>query len=277
MKQIKLMAVLLLMSAAMVSCTSDKVNSMTRNISNCFGVVTNNTDGSVYTAIGMSCKLYINLDESTADITLYDFQATSSSSKGSLTLSNIPWNVNTDGSLGIDQSVIANNGNITNFKLVYVNRYIGSYNLPVLRVSFTYSNAYDVVLYQEQYVYVDNSTVVTTIATGTTYSPDPNTQYVVTLNPQTKTASLYIDGAQFAQNMQAVQMTFKDINYEYVTDGYVLNSDSLIPESNSTPYPQYTITSLTGNANLAGPTTIGFTCADTYRVNCTLNYLSTTE
>lgn len=281
MKQMKLIAVAIGLCAMLTACSDDdKGNSIERTMSDCFLRVTEGTEESSYLNTNVSCRLFFDLDNGVANITLFNFQPTASLAKANLELNGLPWSVDEKGSMIINQATVASAGWVTNLKIEFMNRYVPSttsgslLSAPILRMSFTYDNRYDVVLYQEQYLYLDNSTVVTALEDGSEFKPKPNTQYVVTLNPQAMTATLFINGAQFATQMRPVQMTFKNIPFSFVVDGYSLNSQSLIPESAGTPYPQYEITSLLGHAYLGGSFSLGYTCAGQWRVNSTLRYLS---
>lgn len=279
MKHLKLIALIIGICATLTACDSDnKVNSMETTITNCFLRVTEGTEASAYIAQNVSCNLFVNYDAEVIDVTISNFQASTTSGKGTLAITGLPWAISTEGSTVINQPVVASNGSVTDFKLDYLQRSIpvGGAYIPsnVLRMSFTLDNRYDVVLYQEQYIYVDNSTTVTTIEDGATFTPSPNTQYVVNLNPQAMTADIYINGAQFAEQMRPVQMTFKSIPLTFVTDGYILRSDALIPESANTPYPQFAITGLNTYANLNGTVSLSYTCGDRWRVLTNLRYLS---
>ncbi|MDE6306314.1 MAG: hypothetical protein K2L90_06965 [Muribaculaceae bacterium] len=280
MKKMKLMAVIVCLCALFTACDSEnKGNSIEQTMTNCFLRVTGGTEASSYLNTNVNCRLFFNLDEGVADVAISNFQPTASSAKATLELSGLPWSVNDKGYMVINQASAAA-GAVTDLKMEFINRYVPSpasgsmMPAPILLMSFTYNGVYDIVLYQEQYLYLDNSTVVTTLEDGSEFKPKPNTQYVVTLNPQAMTATLFINGAQFAAQMKAVQMTFKDIPFSFVIGGYSLNSESLIPESAGTPYPQYEITDLLGHAYLDGNFSIGYTCGDKWRVNSALRYLS---
>lgn len=263
----------------LTACDSDnKGNSIERTFTGCFLRVTDGGESSAFINGDASVRLFFDFDNDVADVAVSNFQPTASSAKGTLSITGLPWGVSEEGSMIINQATVAAVPSVTNLKVDYMNRYVptsyGSASSPVIRMSFTYNNRYDVVLYQEQYLYIDNQTTVTTLEDGSTYSPAVGTQYVVTLNPSAMTATLFINGAKFAENMRAVQMTFKDIPMTFVTGGYALQATSLIPESSGTPYPQYEITDLRGNAMINSRFSLDYTCGGKYRVNTILNYLS---
>lgn len=279
MKQIKLLAVLIGFCAMLVSCSDDdKGNSIERTFSGCFLRITDGGEANAFINSDAQLRLFFNLDNGTADVGILNFQPSASSNKGNITLSALPWSIGEDGSVMVNLQTIPSVSSITNLKLAFLDRSVatsyGWMSSPVVRLSFTFNDRYDVVLYQDQYLYIDNKTIVTTLEDNSTYSPDAGTHYTVTLNPTANTATLFINGAKFADNMRAVQMTFKDIPLSFVTGGYMLDATSLIPESSETPYPQYEITDLRGTAMLDSRFSLDYTCGGKWRVNTTLNYLS---
>ena len=265
--------------AMLTACDGDnKGNSIERTFSACFLRVTDGSEASAFINSDASLRLFFDFDNNVAEVAVSNFQPTASSNKGTLGMTGLPWGISEEGSMVINQATVASVPSVTNLKVDFMNRYVptsyGTASSPVIRMSFTYENKYDVVLYQDQYLYIDNKTVVTTMEDGSTYSPDAGTQYVVTLNPAAMTATLFINGAKFDENMRAVQMTFKDIPMSFVTGGYTLQTSSLIPESSGTPYPKYEITDLRGIADINSRFSLDYTCGDKYRVNTMLNYLS---
>ncbi|MBD5317398.1 MAG: hypothetical protein HDS11_07015 [Bacteroides sp.] len=127
-------------------------------------------------------------------------------------------------------------------------------------LSFTVNNRYEVTVYPTQYYYFGTTGTVAD-ADGSEFSTT-SPRYAISLNPQTKKASIDITGAQFVSNMPAMNMTFGDIDFTTTRGNLVMEKDALTPTINNTPFPTFPISELTAMLNPEKTT-------GTLRFNCT--------
>lgn len=113
-------------------------------------------------------------------------------------------------------------------------------------------------------LYVGQTTV--TSLKGGTFVTDESI-YGVSINEETMTAEITIEAAQFAQMMPKMDMVFRGISV--ATDGeggYLLTSESLIPEAGGDEYPNRRITDLQGAISVDGSMILAFVCNITMSV-----------
>lgn len=85
------------------------------------------------------------------------------------------------------------------------------------------------------------------------YSQNEST-YTIKLNEDEGTADIFINKAQFNNNMPAMNMAFRNINIEATQEGFILKKDSLTPSivgstGEETPNPSFPITNVDGTIN----------------------------
>ena len=82
--------------------------------------------------------------------------------------------------------------------------------------------------------------------------------------PEDMIADLKIAGAKFAQGMPSLDMEFENIPVEISSGvGYTLKCESLIPEINDVPFPNYQITNLIGMGTFSKGLDLSFNCVMT--------------
>lgn len=103
------------------------------------------------------------------------------------------------------------------------------------------------------------------------------TQYVLAMNPEKKSAILYLYKAKFAENMpKEFDMVFEGLTLDANGVSFIASSESLEPKIGDTPYPRYQITDLV--VTLTAPNlAISFTCAGIYHVTATATMVTMTE
>lgn len=141
--------------------------------------------------------------------------------------------------------------------------------IPVINVAITIGDI-KVVTLQKYTVYFGSTGVVNSTA-GTNFTSKAP-YYAVTLDPETMKAKIEIFGAKFAEKMPSLDMTFSDVPFTASVTGYTLTCDELIPTIKNVPYPDYAITNLLGQGNLASGLNLQFDCMGVYTVRAQLGY-----
>lgn len=109
-------------------------------------------------------------------------------------------------------------------------------------------------------------TVLTTMADSSYVSEV--TTYSIDIDPVRAKAQMVIHRPKFASNMPVLgDMTFPEIDVEFVPGGFRLTKDSLVPVLDGTPYPNFIITNLDVKCDLTAPeSTIEFNCMRVFKV-----------
>lgn len=161
---------------------------------------------------------------------------------------------------------------------VYERRYIDGQStdiyIPVINMSMTKGEV-EVITVQKQKVYFGSTGVTNTAASTNFTSTDP--YYAVTLDPTTMTASIDVYKAKFAKEMPAMDMNFSGVPFEVSHLGYKLFCEELVPTIKGVPYPDYTITNLTGDATFATGLNMQFECMKVFAVQARLGYTDPNE
>lgn len=109
-------------------------------------------------------------------------------------------------------------------------------------------------------------TVLTTVADSSYVSE--TTTYSVDIDPVRAKAQLVVHHPKFASNMPVLgDMTFPDLDVEFVPGGFRLTKDSLEPMLDGTPYPKFLITNLDVKCDMTSPeSAIEFNCMRIFKV-----------
>lgn len=265
------------LALTIVSCDSEnKGNTVTQSFTNGFNYVVDlsNSSSEAFIDDEVGYEMKFNYDNNTADVTITSLQLDADKSNMSVNLAGLPWSYTEEGfrQIYVPNLTVGMSTTISNFRLVMMDRNIymstGYAYSPVISISYTVDARYQVTAFMRTYIYVDNSTRVTTVADGSVYSPKEGTVYGVVIDPKKLKASLLIDGAVFAAGMEAhpVQMTFPELNVKLSSSGYTLACDETIPTvtegGKTVPYEAFKITDFTGYSSLSGSTSLSYRCAN---------------
>lgn len=124
-------------------------------------------------------------------------------------------------------------------------------------------------------------TTVTAPVTGGTPYESERTSYIISLTPESRTASVTVIGSDFDPNMPAMDMEFasKDptgLNSEKMRMSldpglFRLSSDTIVPTIKGRPYPSFKITDLNGECVTAdNKMTLNFGCGGRWTVSAEL-------
>ncbi len=248
------------------SCIKDDdvtvTSTVTRNYSECFNTVFDNTNGSViiddnakysleiksYSDGTMAGKLkvtglYIDPSISHRDFE-FDDMTINQDSKGYYIMEGtnvVPSNLS--GAAGINFTKVR-------FTMLDVMESVNMGTAVTIRTvysaSFVVNNRFDINAYAlTNYLY---GTTKTVDAAGSEYQTGA-TRYVLVFDPVKKTARIDITGAQFIQQMPALNMTFPDIPFTADAATLTLKSPNFIPTIANVPQESFAISNLDGTFN----------------------------
>lgn len=282
-----------LLALILVSCDSEnKGNTITQNFTNGFNYVVDRNTGQEFIDDEVAYNMTFNYDNKTAEISITSLQLSADNSNMSVNLGALPWNFTEEGfrQINVPTIQVGMNTTISNFRLTMIDRYLYISNTnayaPIINISYMVEGRYAVTAFMRSYIYVDNSTTVTTVADGSVYTPKAGTIYGVSIDPKKGIASLLIDGAVFAAGMEAhpVQMTYPDLKVTFNSHGYNLASDKTVPTvaegGKPVPYEAFTITDLACYSSLSGTASLSYQCANRDKpcdVNTELDYFMKQE
>lgn len=269
-----LTAVALTFAAVTSSCLDNNgkepENKATYNYGPVFNTITDKTTGDVYYNDDTEYQLTIDYVNSTLSVTTTDLKVSSGSQKHTIQISPMPVKIQTGTVEQGVQSIIVSAENayaitaptqldITDLSLAWTDRAIGGAYNPLIGLSYTINDTYDVVVMPNTATYF--GTVTSTNAMSGDAFTANNIKTVVKFNPLDGTAAIDLNGIQFVGAMPALNMTFPGIKFDAVKSTYTLASEALTPTIKDTPYPNYPITNLKAEASLAtGKMTLSFTC-----------------
>lgn len=274
------------MALSFSACDSDSdyESKSTQNFSDCFHHVYNTETGEA--AIFDSPRYTIEFDYASgkANVEVKNVKFAEGMPAINMTLADLTWTwSSTTGfkSISATDVVPVVNGKvmpdyiISSFKFDILDRYMGVNYLPVVRITFAINEKYVVTAVQKQICYYGKTNVLTA---GSPTAFNTESPYYLAEISEDLTADLKIYDAQFATSMPPMNMVFGDIPVIVNPSvGYVLTADSLIPEIGDTPYPDYEITALSGNANFMTGLSLTFRCMSVFTVTATLGFAPSEE
>ncbi len=290
MKTIKFLLMSLVATVFLVSCTDDSEGpSSTQYYGDCFHHVYNVMSSTYKIYDAPKYELEFDYSDFTVDVTIENVKFADGMPEISMTLADLKWNINKGFKIISASNVVPvvagkemPEYTINDIKIEILDRYIATYYEPVINICFVINNVFKVTAVQKHILYM-GETKVTSENSNTPFSSNAQI-YQLTIDKEL-TARLKIAGAKFAQAMPALDMVFKGINVEINSGvGYTLNSESLIPEIDDVPYPNYEIANLMGDGVFSNGLNLSFDCnikrisdsnevvVTPYAVNATLNY-----
>ena len=130
----------------------------------------------------------------------------------------------------------------------------------------------------------DNNTPAYMSGTTTSTSPDgvaftsQDTEYEVVLDYELMQASLYINGARFAERMPSLNIEFLNLAFTTGVDNsiHIDVADEFIPTMSGRPQPSFPISNLVADYTIGKGMTLNFNCTlngmMTYSVECEVEY-----
>lgn len=161
--------------------------------------------------------------------------------------------------------------NVTNFKMTYLDRYLGDKSIPVLVVTMQVEDRYEVTVLQRSMI-AFGKTSITTNATGEVYETN-QTYYQVFLDKADMKADVKIYDPKFAANMPAMSLiTIPDVPFSLSETGYELAIDEVTPiQENGSPNPRYNITDLKCEGVYGAAMKLDCTVSGIYGLSATLS------
>lgn len=280
MKKTNFLALVLSLAAALGALTSCNTGSssdyITRQVLSNFINVTNDytTTGDVVANTGVGYVIELNMTKAVANITIEGVKLPNGTTFGQLLLVNVPFTIKDGGWIEINQSMVVpvtsaglQAPTMSSFVFRICDRMLASdLYYPLFDIRYT-MEGYNLVSVPPSVINSGNTVVS---APGqATYSPDDEEVpplYGITFDVTNKKANLTIQGAKFASAMPALNMSFQDIPFEFLSNGTaVLKSDYLEPvlvtgSNSTTPMPNYPITNLTCTTDDMNNMSLQFTC-----------------
>lgn len=255
----------------LTSCLGDTSNTITQDFSAyCLSYVSDINTGTDIVTSGTSYRLLNDMDKGTITIEIGNLKLPNGTYV-SLTVADQRYRYSESGAMTLSlpsyTSVVGGMSHtITDLKFEYYSRYLGQQSFPMILLSYTLDNQYTArVIYSPAY-YWGTTNVVD--QDGKVYVNSAQTSfYGVQFDTDKRTATVGAFSAKFAENMPALNMTFKDLPYVINQSGYSVTKEELTPYIGETPYPSYKITDFTMSGMWGGTQYISFTCTiDTEKV-----------
>lgn len=235
------------------------------SVTSCYTMMTDKTAGGAPVASSeVSFSIEQDWNTAKADIKISGLRLPDGSSYTSFTLVDCPWSVDNDGWMVFSatnpliSSETAAAPSLDNFELKLLNRSVGQAYAPGVSFSFTVNSTYFVQGSRKPFFLIGET--VSTPEGGmpfTSYSPT----YSVDVDNAKSEATINIMGAQFANGMPALNISFAGIKSSFREDGsYLLTCDNLIPTIDSTPFEDYPISDLSATLDPEKGMKLVFVC-----------------
>lgn len=248
----------------LTSCLGNTSNTITQEFTPyCISYVTDVNTGVSTVNTGTIYKVNNNMDEGTLTLEIGNLKLPNGTYV-SLNIADQRYTFNESGAMVVRipsyTSVVAGMSHtITNLNFEYYNRYMGQQSFPMVVLNYVIDDMYAArVIYSPAYYW---GTTTVTDQNGNVFTNTAQTSfYGVQFFPDKNTAAFGAFSAKFAENMPALNMTFKDIPYTFSPNGYTLVKDELIPNIGETPYPAYKITNFSMSGTWGGNQYVSFVC-----------------
>ncbi len=272
MKLRKLLPLLFCASLVCTSCNdsddSTSTTTTTLSIPSSSNYITSYdiTTGSLAVLNGADYGLIVNSNQSTLQLVVGNLQYETNTTAISFTLPEIKLTT-TQGGYKIDSQTdysvetATSTATVSNLKMNFVLRSNGNQNL--VHLSYVLNNRYEI-----NTIFTNNQFIGTTTSTDlTTPDVDPFTtedsQYLVVVDGKNMKAQIQIASPQFLSNMPTNLgiMFFDEIPLTFTADGFTFQTNEVIPQINSVPFPAFTITNLKGTIVAGKTMDLTFECA----------------
>lgn len=254
-------------AAGLVSCnSSDPSDYVTeQTISSCFAYSeTPGSDSHMATSVSYYVKL--NYTQQTAEVSISNLELSDGVTYPKMTFTGIPFTIESYGWKKISGTMlsptIAGYGSVplfSSFEIKILDRYYGtSMYIPAMTAKFLVNNSVSVF-----------SSLPVQLFAGTTESFAPDNEsfkttssiYIVDLDFNTMKANVDITGAQFADKMPALDISFEDIPFNLSGQKVILSADNITPLLGATPQPDYPVSGFVAEYDFAKGMTLSFGCS----------------
>ncbi|MGM9861322.1 MAG: hypothetical protein ACI30W_01870 [Muribaculaceae bacterium] len=237
-------------------------------------------DGTAVAGSNVSFTLDVNYTKMTADIAITGLALPGAGTMPKITLSGCRWTTDQSQWKHIDTndfsiaSAAGTAPDITGLKFAWLDRQVGEVYMPAIAFSFTLNGKYAICGSLSPFYFAGTTTTCTE---GAADFVSTKPTYLLTLDNTAGTAKLQIVGAQFAQRMPAMDMTFEGLKAEFIADGsYRLSCEALTPKIGDTPYPNYPISDLSATLRPDSGMELTFVCTignTPFTVTAVVDYL----
>lgn len=269
MKFLKFLPLLFLSAFIYTSCGDDgpTENTQVLTIQSSLNYVSviDRDDNTQSVLNGADYGILVNLDKSTLQLNVNNFQYSPSERAINFTLPELRmdytqtgWQLNAPDPVRVQTG--ASEVTVSDIKVYFVLRADGSQNLATL--DFVVDGRYEVTTF-----FTHNQFIGETRSTGISNPDDKpfstnQSRYLVIFDGKTKKAEVQIAYPKFIDGMPSNLgiMRFPDIPLTYTKDGFTFKTSSLIPEIANVPYPAFAITNLEGTVVAGKTLSLTFEC-----------------
>lgn len=269
MKLLKFLPLLFLSAFIYTSCGDDgpteNTQALTIQSSLNYVSVIDRDDNTQSVLIGADYGILVNLDRSTLQLNVNNFQYDASERAISFSLPELRmdytktgWQLNAPDPIRVQAG--ASEVTVSDIKVHFVLRADGSQNLTTL--AFVIDERYEVTTF-----FTHNQFIGETRSTNISDPDDKpfstnQSRYLVIFDGKTKKAEVQIAYPKFIDGMPSNLgiMRFPDIPLTYTKDGFTFKTSSLIPEIANVPYPAFAITHLEGTVVAGKTLSLTFEC-----------------
>lgn len=290
MKIIKFLSCFAAMALIMASCNSSSnyVEPMQVSPGGCYNTVTDVTSGTTTHPTNIGYNFEFDYTDNLVTVTISGLKL-GDVTYPAMKLSNITWGIDNAGwRVAAGTNVvpeIQGYGEVpvfASFKLSVLDRILGQNYLPIIVVSYTIDDKYTVTTIPRVLSYFGKTTI-TNLADGKKFETDA-TWYQLEMNPEKNLATLYVNGAKFAFEMPAMDMSFGDLNFIASGERVTFDKDALTPGlkqgASYVPMSAFPITDLGGQLMVKGTMDLRFKCdakGASYEVIASCGVLSTSN
>lgn len=294
----KLLAILSgLFLVAAASCGSDNDNEQTvttQTFNGLFAVVTSHSSATTAYYDNLNYRLDLNYTSLTANLTISGLKLPDGTSYPTMKLTGLRWNISDNGWKVIKGQMVSPNLTgvatvpvFTNIEIRLYDRVLntgaGTVYQPGVCFNYVIDSKYTVVSsYTPQLLF--GTTESENTGTGTKFTTR-GTTYTLKMNTDTRTVSLTMSNARFAEAMhKGLIFNLNNIPVTFVGTKAYFETATIIPTlgTDNTPMEGFPITNLKGEMDFGGDFKLEFDCTPrtapgTYHVTAECNYAETAD
>lgn len=273
-KTIRNLLVFALIGATAASCIKNENGNedliTQQSFSQYIGFVTDKTTGEISSLTGLGLTLYLNYTSMTAKVEITGLK-TGAASYPTLALEDIKWKSEKNGFVEMKAASITPSSNglliptVTNFEAKLVERLFESLASsgnpngywPNFTLTFVMDGKYDVLISSSLQIY--EGTLESTSESGAKFTTS-NPVYTATINAEKRILAIRMNSVQFMEGMPAMDIDIPDVPFTISGTDLRINSQSIVPTIKDTPFPDYTLTDVRGEVELADGLDLEFSC-----------------
>lgn len=255
------------MCLAGVSCVNNGDSNDQRiyyPLSNCFAIVTDESDGTMKAVSPVNYILDLNVTKSSAELDITGLELPDGTKYPEIGLGGL--GVGTDKNWTIvsaaNPSVAVTGFGVqplfTSFKLQLLDRMVGEAYVPSLAITYNVNNRYHV--FSSRAGQIVTGTTVATAQDGSDFTND-EALVGLTFDVTTMKVAIELPASKFASGMPAQNIVLKDVPCSISRNGIAtISAGAITPFIGDTPYPNFPITDLQGVYDFTGALSLRFTC-----------------